>query len=642
MNAKRDRGMCRRGTVGGRWGVQRLSAGGFSVLVLTTLLVVLTQPDLTQPALAQTPDRANEAGLRPMTFPDWEEARSQTDLFLVSLEEGLTSTRRLTFTMSKDEGTPLWSPESDYFLFTSNRDAPANSPNQRQLYLMRPDGGEARRVTEASAGISNYSFSPDGKWLVYRSGRSADQQLYLIPSAALEGSILSGPGHEPIEPRQLTDRPGGVTRWEWAPGSERIYFVGPDSVDTAERLRREKGFTVEIENMETPLESLWALELESGEAIRRFSPDSRLIAFSAPDDLTRYSMSNRRIYLRPVAARGEPFQKLGSSFDGDLSIGFWSEDSRKIYFNAGIRVTRQLMELDLGTDEVRQLTSERAALAVSRDEDSGVILISYSDPKTPPTLFTTPTLTDIGDRGSWRQLIDPNPQVRGFALGEEEEVTWRGRDGKEVSGVLVKPVGYQPGKRYPLIIAGVDHLIEEGIVDPDQMGVLGWSAGGHWSNWILVSTDRFKAISSGAGTSNWISMYAQSDVQRNRQYYLGDELPYYDFEPYWRQSPLRYIANARTPTMIHVVEGDPRVPSPQSIELHMALKKLGVPTELFLYPGQSHGIPDPRNRYLKAVSEKAWMDYYVRGIGEKFSWRDVLESLETEAAKEESSRISIR
>lgn len=300
------------------------------------------------------------------------------------------------------------------------------------------------------------------------------------------------------------------------------------------------------------------------------------------------------------------------------------------------------MELDLGTDEVRQLTSERAALAVSRDEDSDVILISYSDPKTPPTLFTTPTLTDIGDRGSWRQLIDPNPQVRGFALGEEEEVTWRGRDGKEISGVLVKPVGYQPGKRYPLIIAGVDHLIEEGIVDPDQMGVLGWSAGGHWSNWILVSTDRFKAISSGAGTSNWISMYAQSDVQRNRQYYLGDELPYYDFEPYWRQSPLRYIANARTPTMIHVVEGDPRVPSPQSIELHMALKKLGVPTELFLYPGQSHGIPDPRNRYLKAVSEKAWMDYYVRGIGEKFSWRDVLESLETEAAKEESSRISIR
>jgi dipeptidyl aminopeptidase/acylaminoacyl peptidase len=146
------------------------------------------------------------------------------------------------------------------------------------------------------------------------------------------------------------------------------------------------------------------------------------------------------------------------------------------------------------------------------------------------------------------------------------------------------------------------------------MGALGWSAGGHWSNWILVNTDRFKAISSGAGTSNWISMYAQSDVQRNRQFYLGDELPYHNFDAYWDQSPLKYIRNAKTPTMIHVVEGDPRVPSPQSVELHMALKKLGVPTELFMYPGNSHGIPDPRNRLVKSVSEMAWMDYYVRGL----------------------------
>jgi dipeptidyl aminopeptidase/acylaminoacyl peptidase len=183
------------------------------------------------------------------------------------------------------------------------------------------------------------------------------------------------------------------------------------------------------------------------------------------------------------------------------------------------------------------------------------------------------------------------------------------------------------------IMTGVDHLIAQGIVDGDKMGALGWSAGGHWSNWILTHTDRFKAISSGAGTSNWISMYAQSDVQRNRQHYLGDKLPYEDFDAYWVQSPLKYIKNAKTPTMIHVVEGDPRVPSPQSVELHMALKKLGVPTELFLYPGASHGIPDPRNQLVKSVAEMAWMDYYVRGSGKKFAWRDVLKTLEEEAAK---------
>ena len=85
--------------------------------------------------------------------------------------------------------------------------------------------------------------------------------------------------------------------------------------------------------------------------------------------------------------------------------------------------------------------------------------------------------------------------------------------------------------------------------------------------------------------------------------------------------------------MIHVVEGDPRVPSPQSVELHMGLKRVGVPTELFMYPGFSHGIPDARNRLVKSMSEMAWMDYYVLGKGSKFSWRQVLETLEDPKAE---------
>jgi dipeptidyl aminopeptidase/acylaminoacyl peptidase len=340
-------------------------------------------------------------------------------------------------------------------------------------------------------------------------------------------------------------------------------------------------------------------------------------------------------------------------------------------------------------NEVRQITKEQASVSVNRDDDSGRILINYADGTTPPTMFTASSLDAVANRSAWIQLTDTNPQVRGFALGEQEEITWTSTDGTTVGGVLVKPVGYQPGQRYPLIVAihggpasadvlsfnggygsqvyagagyvvlrpnyrgstnyglthktdivgdyfpqgfddimsGVDYLIAQGMVDGDRMGALGWSAGGHWSNWILTHTDRFKAISSGAGTSNWISMYAQSDVQRNRQFYLGDKLPYDDHDAYWNQSPLKYIRNAKTPTMIHVVEGDPRVPSPQSVELHMALKQIGVPTELFMYPGSSHGIPDARNQLVKAVSEMAWMDYYVRGQGEKFSWRMVLETL---------------
>lgn len=105
-----------------------------------------------------------------------------------------------------------------------------------------------------------------------------------------------------------------------------------------------------------------------------------------------------------------------------------------------------------------------------------------------------------------------------------------------------------------------------------------------------------------------------------------------DMEHWWKQSPAAYIKNAHTPTLIHVVDNDPRVPRPQSEELHMALKRLGVPTEFYVYPGNTHGIPDPRNQLVKAVAEKAWMDYYVRGMGRKFAWRDVLTTLEDSTA----------
>ena len=479
-----------------------------------------------------------QAGLRPMTFldmqqmrqvasptpspdgkwllytmstPDWNEARRQTDVYLVSMQQGLPSTRQMTFTKDRNETSPRWTRDGSAFLFLSNRDAPESAASRNQLYVMRPDGGEARRITDAKEGVADFAFSKDGRWLAYRSGKAGEEQIYRLPGAWTDTAVA-----EPI-----TKHPTGVRTWQWAPDGARIYFVTPDAIDEDEKARRDKKFTVNIRNPETPVSSLWALDVgartttrltaggaysaddftissdgkwvgfrglspnryqrgitseniyadlylletatgaierltnnaEIGESGLSFSPDSQSVAFSGPDDLQTYGMSNSRVYVRAIADRGKPFRKIGESFDGDLSIRFWSKDGGTIYFNEGIRATNQIVSLDVRYNTVRPLTEEKASVAVDQDEDTGVLLVNYADGTTPTTVFTVDTIANASTRSAWRQLTDPNPQVRGFALGQQEEITWKSRDGTTVGGVLVKPVGYRAGQRYPLIVA---------------------------------------------------------------------------------------------------------------------------------------------------------------------------------------------
>ncbi len=612
---------------------------------------------------------------------------------------------------------------------------------------MRVDGGEARRITDAREGVTTFAFSKDGSALVYRSGPTTQEQLYSLSVAALAAGDTARPTQlsrhasgiglwkfspdsrriyfvtadtvDADEKLRLEKRFDVRVRnaevalsslWALDLGSKRTarltsdtsYSVGDFSISDDGKWigfrglssnRYERNILEQNANAD-----LYLLELASGQVERLtknkdiaegmpdFSPDSRTIAFSAPDDFI--FMHDSKLYVRETASRGGAFRKLGGGYDGDVTAGFWSKDGKTVYFNDGVKATNQVLALDVASNAVRPVFAEQVSVAVTMQEETGRILINYADPHSPPNAFTTPSVANLPNRSAWVQLTDANSMVKQVALGDAKEITWKSVDGRAVGGVLTLPTGYQAGTRYPLVVsihggpasadvlgfsgatqvyagagyvvlqpnyrnstnygqkfkvesqgdyftkgyqdimAGVDHLIAQGIVDSTQMGVMGWSAGGHWSNWILTHTDRFKAISSGAGVFNWISMYGQSDTQRGRQWYLGDKLYYDDMEHWWKQSPAAYIMNAKTPTLIHVVDNDPRVPRPQSEELHMALKRLGVPTELFVYPGNTHGIPDPRNQFVKATAEMAWMDYWVRHSGRKFAWRDVLKTLD--------------
>lgn len=692
-----------------------------------------------------------------MSVPDWKAARNYSDIHLVSMERGVASARQMTFTRDKNETSPQWSRDGRFFVFASNREAPASSSAQNQLYLMRPDGGEASRITDAKDGVGAFAFSRDGRWLAFSAGKSDEQQIWILS--------LGDPDKE--TPRQLTRHAAPISSWQFSPDSSRIYFLAPETLDKDNKERKEKKFDVQVRNEEPPLQHLWAFDLkaekenrvvggndysvsgvtisedgkwigfrgspndrykrtvteaniyadlyllevatgkverltdnnEIGESELQFSPDGSMIAFSASDEFTYYR--NGRVYIRATSDAGGKWRKLGDGFDGDATIGFWSKDGKTIYFNEGIGATNQFLALSTETGKVTQLTRYDAALSVNQEDDSKAILINHSDPATPQNIYTVDSADKVADRAAWTQLTDSNPQISAIALGETEAIQWKSTDGKMVEGILVKPMGYERGKRYPLIvqihggpasasllnfnasygyyshiyagagyacllpnyrgssnygekhkmeisgdyfrqgyediISGVDHLIAQGLVDGDKLGAMGWSAGGHWSNWILTHTDRFKAISSGAGTMNWISMYAQSDIQRNREFYYKGK-PYDNFEHFWDVSPLKYIRNAKTPTLIHVVDGDPRVPRPQSEELHMALKKLGVPTEFFVYPGSTHGITAPRNQLVKMVSEFNWFEKWIKGKDGWFEWKDLLSTLKDD--KEEKKEAA--
>ena len=163
---------------------------------------------------------------------------------------------------------------------------------------------------------------------------------------------------------------------------------------------------------------------------------------------------------------------------------------------------------------------------------------------------------------------------------------------------------------YEDVISGVDYLIEQGWVDPERLGVMGWSQGGYISAFIATYSSRFKAVSVGAGISNWVTYYVNTDVHPfTRQYLKGT--PWEDAEIYAKTSPMTYIRQAKTPTLIQHGEYDPRVPTPNAYELYQGLKDHGVETKLVVYKGMGHGITRPRLSRQVMEENLAWFNRWL-------------------------------
>ena len=267
-------------------------------------------------------------------------------------------------------------------------------------------------------------------------------------------------------------------------------------------------------------------------------------------------------------------------------------------------------------------------------------------------------------------------QLKGFRLAHREVISWNSSDGTRIEGVLYKPADFDPKKKYPLlvvihggptgvdmpivsadryypierfvakgalvlrpnyrgsagygekfralnvrnlgvgdyadVISGVDHLIARGWVDKERVGAMGWSQGGYISAFITASSDRFKAVSVGAGISDWMTYYANTDITPFTRQYLH-ATPWDDPEIYRKTSPVSYIAKAKTPTLIQHGENDRRVPIPNAYELREALEDKGVPVKMVVYKGFGHGINKPKQQRAVMEENDKWFAQYIWG-----------------------------
>ena len=573
-----------------------------------------------------------------------KEWKSVTQIWVVPIGGG--KARQYT-RGDKSSTAPEWSPDGTMLAFLTDRE----KDGERQVWMMMADGGEAWAATSHKGGVSGFRFSPDGKRLVLtavdQAGKDEEERKKvkddtIVMDRDIKMSHLWLFDIEKKDEKRLTEGNFTVTDPQWSPDGTRITYV------TRPTPKADDG----------GLSDIWMVTIASAEKKKivgdegasdsaRWSPNGEWIAYSASAD-GGSGVSATFIYLIP-AAGGAPKQ-LTAKFDLDAGTPIWSRDGKTIYFSTNVLEANEVFAVDVATGAVKQITKRGGFTTLTEISRDGKIVIGTTASSQHPAEVYTSNLAF----STVRTLTDHNPWLKDYSLAQSEIVKWKSKDGTEVEGVLTRPVGYTSG-RVPFLLnphggptaaslnswagtvqvlaangfavlqpnfrgstgkglgfaqankntwgkgdfedcmTGVDAMIAAGLADPDRLGAFGWSYGGYMTFWILTQTDRFKAVSPGAGLTNIYSMYSQNDIQRYLRWFYSDKAPWDATDLYWDRSPMKYIKNVKTPTMIMHGQADTRVPLAQAQEFYMALKEMNVPVEFVVYPREGHGFNEPRH-----------------------------------------------
>ena len=574
----------------------------------------------------------------------------------------------------KSSGNPKWSPDGAWLAFTSNR-----LEDKNQIFVINPAGGEAVQLTKSETAISNFAWSEDSRTIAYTATEpvpqvSKDRKDYLgdyevvrrdYNFAHLWTLVVSEALNAPIVGKQRTKKKDrSVDSFAWSPDGSKIAFsatVNPDLI---------QGVTSDIYLLNLADDAVTKLVSQPGpDSGPRWSPDGKQIVFASVMGNTTYFASNGRLAVVP-AAGGTP-RAIADSFDENANLLDWRADG--IYFTGLQKMASHLFRADPASGKVTRVTSPDNLMAgsFSFTRDGKRLAFTAASPTSVNEVFVSDT-----QKFSPRALTNMTEQTKQLILGTREVVSWKSTDGTTIEGVLIKPAGFEPSKKYPLlciihggptgidrpvlltpdaryypsdiwagrgalilkvnyrgsagygekfrklnvrnlgvgdawdVLSGVDFLVAKGWVDKDKVACMGWSQGGYISAFLTASSDRFAAISVGAGISDWATYYYNTDITPFTINYLGKN-PVEDPEIYQKTSPVSYIKNARTPTLIQHGELDRRVPIANAYQLRQALEDKGVRVEMIVYKGFGHGISKPKAMRAVMNHNLGWFNHYL-------------------------------
>jgi len=553
------------------------------------------------------------------------------------------------------ESAIAWSPDGKQLAFLSDHE----KKEQLQLYVAPANGGPARQLTHLEGLLAEPKWSPDGKRIAILFTENLPHAAGPLDPVPPDSGVLGSQIYEQrltvIDAasgavRQLSPKDMYVYEYDWSPdGRTFAATAAPGAGD-------DNWWIAQLYTMPAEggaMKSIYKPPLEQQIATPRWSPDSQSVVFIG--GLMSDEGSTAGDVFR-IAAAGGAARDLTPGMASSASNITWPRKSNRLYFSEHFDGGSAISQLDPVTRQTERLWQgdesinppfDDSGISMTADGNSSVV-IRHSWLK-PPEIWAGP----IGD---WKAVTHEN-SPRKPLWGDAKSLHWT-NDGFRVQGWLLYPSNFDANKKYPLVVAvhggpasslkpswpqpgfnptllsqqgyfvllpnprgsygqgekfamanvkdfgggdlrdilaGVDEAIRTAPVDPQRVGLTGWSYGGFMTMFAVTQTTRFRAAVAGAGISNWQSYYGENSIDTWMMPYFGASV-YDDPAVYAKMSAINFIKQVKTPTLVLVGERDGECPAPQSYEFYHALKTIGVKTEMVVYPNEGHAFHTPEHR----------------------------------------------